>query len=139
MTDWKTYLRWHLMRATAPMLNSAFVNESFHFNGTVMTGAKELRPRWKRALGSVNEGLGEALGILYVKNYFSPVAKARALEMVNNLKEAFRDRIESRQWMTDGTRVKALGEARCVQPSRSGIRKNGAAMPDLRWIVGPMC
>jgi putative endopeptidase len=113
--DWKTYLRWHLVRATAPMLNSAFVNESFHFNGTVMTGAKELRPRWKRALNSVNEGLGEALGILYVKKYFSPVAKARALEMVNNLKAAFRDRIESRQWMTEGTRVKALAKLDAFQ------------------------
>ncbi|RPH37694.1 M13 family peptidase, partial [bacterium] len=110
VNDWKTYLRWHLIRATAPMLNSAFVNEAFRFNGTVMTGAKELRPRWKRALGSVNDGLGEALGILYVKKYFSPQAKARALEMVNNLKEAFRERIETRQWMTEGTRVKALGK-----------------------------
>ena len=110
LDDWKTYLRWHLIRATAPMLSSAFVNESFHFNGTVMTGAKELRPRWKRALNSVNEGLGEALGIQYVKKHFSPRAKARALEMVSNLREAFRKRIETRQWMTENTRVKALAK-----------------------------
>ena len=110
INDWKTYLRWHLIRAASPMLNGAFVNESFRFNGTVMTGAKELRPRWKRALSSVNEGLGEALGILYVKKYFSPEAKARALEMVNNIREAFRERIKSRQWMSEGTRIKALGK-----------------------------
>ncbi len=110
VADWKTYLRWHLIRTTAPQLSSAFVNESFRFNGTVMTGAKELRPRWKRALDDVNNGLGEALGILYVKKYFSPQAKARALEMVNNLRAAFRERIASREWMSEGTRVKALAK-----------------------------
>jgi putative endopeptidase len=110
VTDWKTYLRWHLIRATAPLLSSPFVNESFHFYGSVMTGAKELRPRWKRALSSVNEGLGEALGMLYVKEFFTPKAKARALEMVNNLKAAFEGRIETRQWMSEATRVKALAK-----------------------------
>ncbi len=110
VNDWKTYLRWHLISTTAPELSLAFVNESFRFNGTVMTGAKELRPRWKRALSAVDNSIGEALGILYVRKHFTPQAKARAIEMVNNLRAAFRERIQSRQWMSEATRYKALAK-----------------------------
>jgi len=110
MGDWKSYFRWHLLHSTAPQLNNAFVQENFRFYGTTLTGAKELRPRWKRALDVVNDGVGEALGILYVRKYFPPQARDRAREMVNNLKEAFRERIQNRQWMSDQTRAKALAK-----------------------------
>jgi putative endopeptidase len=108
--DWKTYLRWGTVHAAAPWLSSAFVNENFHFSGEVMTGAKELQPRWKRALDATNRNLGEALGMLYVKKFFSPLAKARALEMVENLKAAFRERIRTRAWMSEKTKDKALAK-----------------------------
>ncbi|HEX9006115.1 MAG TPA: M13 family metallopeptidase [Bacteroidota bacterium] len=115
MGDWKTYFRWHLLRENAPFLNNAFVQENFHFYGTVLTGAKEIRPRWKRALALVDGEIGEALGILYVKKFFPPEAKARAAEMVDNLREAFRERIETRQWMGDQTRAKAEGKLAAFQ------------------------
>lgn len=115
LDDWKVYLRWHLVHDTAPMLSSAFVNENFDFYGKTLTGAKELRPRWKRALGIVNGEIGEALGMLYVKKYFPPAAKARAKEMVENLKAAFRERIQTRPWMSDQTKNKAQAKLDAFQ------------------------
>ncbi len=115
IADWKTYLRWHILHEAAPMLSKNFVDENFAFYGKTMTGAKEMRPRWKFALNVVNGSIGEALGMLYVQKYFPPEAKQRALEMVENLKEAFRDRIKTRQWMSDETKYKALGKLDAFQ------------------------
>lgn len=110
LADWKTYLRWQTVSAAGPWLSTAFVAEDFHFNQGVLTGAKEIQPRWKRALNATNGALGEALGILYVRKYFSPAAKARASEMVGNLRAAFHERLKTREWLSEGTRVKALGK-----------------------------
>ena len=82
LNDWQTYLRWQLINATAGKLSSPFVNEDFHFNGTILGGAKELRPRWKRVLQATDSDLGEALGQLYVAKAFGPEAKARAQTMI---------------------------------------------------------
>ncbi len=113
--DWKIYLRWHVIHDAAPMLSKDFVSENFNFYGKTMTGAKEMRPRWKFALNVVNNSIGEALGMLYVRQYFPPEAKQRALEMVENLREAFRDRIKSRTWMSDETKFKALAKLDAFQ------------------------
>ncbi|MGA9119466.1 MAG: M13 family metallopeptidase [Bacteroidota bacterium] len=110
ISDWKIYLKWHVLHDAAPMLSKNFVLENFHFYGATLTGAKEMRPRWKFALNMVNGEIGEALGMLYVQKFFPPQAKQRAKEMVENLKEAFRDRIKTRQWMSDETRFKALAK-----------------------------
>jgi putative endopeptidase len=107
LKDWKAYFRWHLVDATADYLSSAFVNEKFEFNGKVLTGAKELRARWKRCLQTVDGQIGEALGQLYVEKAFPPAAKARALELVNNLRSALRDRIQTIDWMGDETKKQA--------------------------------
>lgn len=108
VADWKTYLRWQLINAQAPRLSSAFVNEDFHFNGRVVRGTKELRPRWKRILTATDSSLGEALGQLYVERNFSPQAKAKALELVMNLKAALRDRLKVLDWISEATRQQAL-------------------------------
>jgi putative endopeptidase len=108
LADWKTYLRWHVVNAAAPWLSSAFVAENFHFRGEVLTGAKQIQPRWKRAIRATDRNLGEALGMQYVKRFFPPAAKARALVMVENLRTAFRDRLKTRAWMSDDTKAKAL-------------------------------
>ena len=108
MDAWKTYLRWHLVSGFAGNLNQAFVTESFAFNGTVMNGAKEMRPRWKRVLGDINGGIGEALGEVYVKRYFPEEAKKRCLEMVNNMQIVYRERIEKLDWMGDSTKKQAI-------------------------------
>ncbi|HYY58701.1 MAG TPA: M13 family metallopeptidase N-terminal domain-containing protein, partial [Pyrinomonadaceae bacterium] len=85
-SDWKTYLRWQLINTQAGRLSSAFVNEDFNFYGKTLRGTKELRPRWKRILEATDQSLGEALGQLYVERAFSPKAKAKAQELVTNLK-----------------------------------------------------
>ncbi|HEX8891246.1 MAG TPA: M13 family metallopeptidase, partial [Pyrinomonadaceae bacterium] len=106
--DWKTYLRWQLINAEASRLSSAFVNENFNFNGKVIRGTKELQPRWKRVLTATDNLLGEALGQLFVERAFSPPAKAKAQEMIMNLKAALRDRIKVLDWITEATRQQAL-------------------------------
>jgi len=108
LKDWKTYLRWRLVNSAANALSSAFVNESFRFNGTILTGTKELQPRWKRISQVINGAMGEALGELYVARAFSPQAKARAKEMVNNLLASMKEHIQTLDWMDETTRAAAL-------------------------------
>ncbi|MEX2116636.1 MAG: M13 family metallopeptidase [Bacteroidota bacterium] len=107
VVDWKIYLQWRVINAAAPALSSAFVNENFRFYGTTLTGAKELQPRWKRIRGVIDNLLGEVLGEMYVARVFPPEAKAKAMEMVNNLKEAMREHIAKLDWMDDSTKSAA--------------------------------
>jgi putative endopeptidase len=106
--DWKAYLRWHLINATAGELSKDFVDEDFNFNQRVLHGTQQIKPRWKRVIASTDEAIGEALGKLYVAFDFPPQAKARALELVNNLKEALSDRIKTLEWMDQPTKQEAL-------------------------------
>jgi putative endopeptidase len=106
--DWKPYLRWHLIHDLAPMLSSDFVNENFRFYQATLRGTKQIKPRWKRVVAKTDEELGEALGKLYVAEQFPPEAKARALEMVNNLREALAERIKTLEWMDQPTKDQAL-------------------------------
>ena len=108
MEDWKTYLRWHLINATAAELSKDFVNEDFNFKETTLRGTKQIKPRWKRVVRSTDGEIGEALGKLYVTDNFPPEAKARALELINNLKEALSDRIKTVDWMDEPTKEAAL-------------------------------
>jgi putative endopeptidase len=104
---WKDYLVFHAIDRASPVLPKAFVEENFRFYGTALTGAKELRARWKRAVTSTNSALGEAVGKVYVKRYFPPEAKKAAQEMVKNIIAAFEKRIDRLDWMTPETRAKA--------------------------------
>src|SRR5436309_4788430 len=108
MEDWKAYLRWHLINATAPHLSKDFVDEDFNFKERALRGTQQIKPRWKRVILSEDDEIGEALGKLYVAFYFPPEAKARALELVNNLKEALADRIKTLEWMDEPTKQEAL-------------------------------
>ncbi len=114
LSDWKAYLRWHLVNAMAPYLSQKFVDENFHFYGTVLTGTKELQPRWKRVLQRIDRSIGFSLGKLYVAKYFSPQAKARAEEMVHNLESAFAERIKNLDWMSAATKTQALAKLRAI-------------------------
>lgn len=105
--DWKSYLRWNLLANTAPALNSPFVKESFRFNSTVLQGVKEMRPRWKRCLRFTDDAVGEILGQAYVKKNFTPEAKARALEMVRNIRAELHSRLGQLTWMSNETKTKA--------------------------------
>jgi hypothetical protein len=108
IADWQTYLRWHLLRSSADDLSSAFVNEAFDFYGRTLTGATQMRPRWKRASDKVDGNIGEALGQLYVAKAFSPQAKERALKLVENMRAELRERIKNLDWMSEATKTQAL-------------------------------
>ncbi|MEO7165457.1 MAG: M13 family metallopeptidase [Spartobacteria bacterium] len=108
LDDWKTYLRWHLVHDAAPTLSSDFVDENFAFFGKTLSGTEKLKPRWKRVVSAIDNEVGEALGQLYVADHFPPEAKTRALEMVNNLKEALADKIKTNDWMDEPTKKEAL-------------------------------
>ncbi len=114
VNDWKTYFRWRVINGSANALSSAFVSESFHFNGMVLTGTKEQQPRWKRMIQVVNSTMGEALGEAYVARAFSPQAKARAKEMVNNLMAALKDHILALDWMDETTRAAAVKKLQSI-------------------------
>jgi putative endopeptidase len=108
LDQWKTYLRWNLIRNTANDLSKPFVEANFDFYGRVLAGTKENKPRWKRVLTTIDSDAGEALGQLYVAKYFGPDAKAAALDMVENIKLAMRDDINSLEWMTPETKKHAM-------------------------------
>jgi putative endopeptidase len=108
MDNWKAYLRWHLINSTAAELSNDFVNENFNFNDRILRGTEQIKPRWKRVVASTDGAVGEALGKLYVAFYFPPEAKARALELVSNLKEALADRIKTLDWMDEPTKKEAV-------------------------------
>ncbi|HTS06884.1 MAG TPA: M13 family metallopeptidase [Candidatus Eisenbacteria bacterium] len=108
LADWKTYLRWHLVHANAPQLSSAFLNENFAFYGKTLQGQEELKPRWKRCTEYVDDYLGEALGQAYVEKYFPPQAKQEALKIVNEIRAAMEQDINSLDWMSPATKQQAL-------------------------------
>jgi putative endopeptidase len=109
LETWQAYLRWKVIDDAAPLLTAAFVQEDFGFNKR-LSGAKEMLPRWKRCLAATDAALGEALGQEYVRRNFSPQAKKRALEMVQNLEAALQDRLAGLEWMSDATRTQAIGK-----------------------------
>ncbi|HJR16963.1 MAG TPA: M13 family metallopeptidase [Gemmatimonadales bacterium] len=112
--DWKAYLRWNVIANTAPALSSPFVKESFRFNSTVLRGVSEMRPRWKRCLAFTDQALGEVLGQAYVRKNFTPEAKARALEMVRNIRLEFRERLQQLSWMSQDTKAKAYAKLQAI-------------------------
>jgi putative endopeptidase len=89
-------------------LNSALVNQNFSFYGTTLSGTPKLRERWKRGVGLVEGALGEAVGEVYVSRHFPPAAKARMVDLVSNLIEAYRVDIAALDWMSEETKKKAF-------------------------------
>ncbi len=116
LSDWKVYLKWHLLDSVASSLSTAFVEENFAFNGKYLSGATEMKPRWKRCVESTDQLLGEALGQKYVEKYFPPEAKVRMQDMVRNLLAAMRDDILTRPWMSDDTKEKAMAKIATFNP-----------------------
>lgn len=104
---WKQYLVWSATRSTASSLSSDFVNASFEFYGKTLSGQKIISPRWKRVSNEVDGNLGEAIGQLYVQKHFPPAAKQRMVTLIENLRRAYRARIQKLEWMSDVTKKKA--------------------------------
>ncbi|WP_446223684.1 M13 family metallopeptidase [Nocardia sp. IBHARD005] len=106
--DWQAWTAWQVLHARAGFLTDEIVEEYFDFYGRTLTGAEENRERWKRGVSLVQELLGEAVGKLYVARHFPPQAKARMVELVVNLQEAYRRNITDLEWMGPDTRAAAL-------------------------------
>jgi putative endopeptidase len=107
LDTWKAYLEWRVIESAAPYLSSDFVNRSFEFT-KVMTGQKEITPRWQTISSLLDRSLGELVGQLYVKKYFTEAAKQRMLALVQNVQQTFADRINRLTWMSDSTKQQAL-------------------------------
>ena len=107
IADQKQYLRWHLVSSVTAALPQAYGDEAFKYS-QALSGAKKQQPRWKRMLGSTDRALGEAFGQLYVDKAFSPAAKARAKQMIENLRVAYAERIQATDWMSAATKKEAL-------------------------------
>ena len=105
---WRAYLRFHAVDGASPYLSKAFVDQNFDFYSKTLRGQKEIKPRWKRVLGTVNNQAGEALGQLYVDVAFPAESKAKMQALVSNLSTALKARIEKLDWMGDETKKKAL-------------------------------
>jgi putative endopeptidase len=115
LDDWKTYLTWHLLHARATMLPSKFLQENFDFFGKTLTGAKEMRPRWKRCVDYTDAALGEALGQKFVERTFGKEGKARTLAMVDRLEKALGEDIQALPWMTAATKTKAAAKLAAIR------------------------
>jgi predicted metalloendopeptidase len=104
---WKSYFTFRLVSTYAPYLSKPFVDESFAFRGTVLSGAKVNRPVEKLAIAQINRDLGEVVGKVYVQNYFPAERKAQVQEMVHNFLLAYKERIETLDWMSPETKKQA--------------------------------
>ncbi|MFZ4688286.1 MAG: M13 family metallopeptidase [Polymorphobacter sp.] len=113
---WKDYLTFRALESAAPFLPKAFVDESFAFNGTVLGGQPQDQPRWKRATDSTSAVLGEAVGSLYVAQYFPPASKAKADELVKNIIAAMDGRLANLTWMDPATKVAARAKLAAFTP-----------------------
>jgi putative endopeptidase len=107
LETWKDLLAYHVIEAYGGVLPKAFADERFAFFGKALQGTTEQRPRWQRAVVTVNQWLGDAVGQMYAKQYFPPESKARVEKMVANIEVAFRKRIDALPWMDPATKAEA--------------------------------
>ena len=107
---WKTYLKWSLINNTANYLTTALDKQNFDFYGKTLYGTEAQEEDWKRGVSTVNGGLGEIVGKVYVKKHFSPEAKERMTGMVKNLLKAYAESIKKLDWMSENTKKEALAK-----------------------------
>jgi putative endopeptidase len=105
---WKTYLKWGLINKSASLLTSELDNQNFEFYSKTLSGTEKPEEDWKRAVNTVNGGLGEVVGKVYVEKHFSPEAKERMVTMVKNLLKAYAESIKKLDWMSPATKKEAL-------------------------------
>jgi putative endopeptidase len=103
----RDYLRVHLVDSYASTLGKAIDDEHFDFYGRVLTGQKEQRPRWKRALDTENRAIGMILGRIFVQQYFPAKTKQRYNDLVEAIRTAYGERIDKLDWMSAATKAKA--------------------------------
>ncbi|TSD64975.1 M13 family metallopeptidase [Inquilinus sp. KBS0705] len=116
LDDWKNYLRKNLVNDYAAYLSKPFDQENFRFYGNVIYGSKEQLPRWKRVLDAENSLMGEVLGQIFVKEYFPEKTKKRYVNLVETMRETFKEHIDKLDWMSPQTKEKAYGKLKKVFP-----------------------
>ena len=116
LATWKTYFTWQLLSAGAPYLSQDWVDAQFAFSGTVLRGVPQNLPDWQRAMRLENGALGEALGKLYVEQFFPAESKIRMEKLVANLLLAFKQGIDSLEWMTPATKKEAQAKLSTFTP-----------------------
>jgi putative endopeptidase len=107
---WRAYTLWHTLRVRAPHMGEPFDKENFAFYGKELTGVEEMESREKRVVATIDRTMGEALGQLYVAKAFPPASKAKALELVANVRAALRERIAILDWMSAETKREATAK-----------------------------
>ncbi len=116
VSTWQSYITWHFVRARAAVLPKNIDNSNFDFYGKTLNGQQQQRERWKRAIQSINNTLGEAVGQIYVARHFPPEAKQQALDLVENMRRAYGERIRAVTWMSDETKQRALEKLALFRP-----------------------
>ncbi|HJR75125.1 MAG TPA: M13 family metallopeptidase [Luteimonas sp.] len=111
LQTWKDYLRFHAINHSAGLLPKAYADLSFGFYGTQLNGTTKQRDRWKRAIGATNGALGDAIGQLYIQQYFPASSKAKVEDMVKNILATFREGVDKLEWMTPETKKTAKAKA----------------------------
>ena len=114
LDDWRTYLRWHLAHAKAPLLSSAFVTTNFDFYNHYLRGVQTMQPLWKRCVQRVDNDLGEALGQVFVAKTFGPDTKTRTVKMTKEIESAMQSEIETLPWMGPATKKRALEKLHAI-------------------------
>ncbi|MFL5539314.1 MAG: M13 family metallopeptidase, partial [Longimicrobiaceae bacterium] len=133
--QWSALLRWRLLNGAAPYLGSALANADFRF-GALFSGAAEREPRWRRCVGTTSALMGPALGRLYGQRVFTPAARARAQEMIDNLRAVLRERVAGLEWMGPATRAEALRKVEGFQ-ARLGYPDRIPDFGPLQVPAGP--
>lgn len=116
VTTWQAYVAWHYVRARAAVLPRTIDDANFDFYGRQLSGAQRQRDRWQRAIQATNGALGEAVGELYVARHFPPETKAQALQLVENMRIAYGQRIDQSPWMSAETKVLAREKLATFRP-----------------------
>jgi putative endopeptidase len=117
LQTWKDYLRFHTINQGAGLLPKAYANEAFAFFGTQLQGTPKQSDRWKRGVGSTNNALGDAVGQIYIKEYFPASSKQQVESMVSGIVEAFDERLDKLDWMTAPTKAKAREKVKAMRVS----------------------
>ncbi|HEY0118257.1 MAG TPA: peptidase M13, partial [Cellulomonas sp.] len=110
LAAWQDWLAYHVVSSRAPYLTDELTEANFDFYGRRLTGAQQLRERWRRGVGFVEGAMGEAVGKVYVERHFPPEHKKRMDALVANLVESYRRSISALDWMTAETKTKALAK-----------------------------
>tara|TARA_S200000501_G_C20854956_1_gene757359 strand:- start:540 stop:2624 length:2085 start_codon:yes stop_codon:yes gene_type:complete len=108
ISEWQIYFKWGILNSSASMLTEEIEIANWEFYSKTLRGAQKQKPRNERAISSLNWSIGQAIGKLYVAKKFPPEAKANAQEMIDNIIEAFKARIQNLTWMNDDTKIKAI-------------------------------